>query len=113
MNTAYIFVIIILFSAINYSQINPTTSGTDSLAKLKQSILDTNRIKSNTYDTNLKTNVVAPDTNTKKILVQDSTAHVYNEYRGLLNDDPVYNKVDPLWKPIGKVIIQNVLLNLV
>jgi hypothetical protein len=112
MKTAYFFVIIILFSAINYSQINPSTSDRDSLAKLKQSILDTNRIESNTYDTNLKINVVAPDTNTKKILVQDSTAHLYNEYRGLLNDDTVYNKVDPLWKPIGKVVIQNVLLNL-
>jgi hypothetical protein len=112
MKTVYLLVIIILFSALHFAQIKPAISGPDSLTKLKKSILDTNRIKSNTYDTNLKTNVVAPDTNTKRILVQDSTAHLYNEYRGLLNDDTVYNKVDPLWKPMVKVVIENTLLNL-
>src|ERR1017187_10376860 len=89
---------------------NPTKP--DSLSKLKKEILDTNNLKNNVYDANIKSNVVAPDSNSKKILVKDSTAHLYNEYRGLLNDDPIYNKQAPLWQPIIKVVIQNTLLNL-
>lgn len=84
----------------------------DSLSTLKKEILDTNKLKTNTYDINIKSNVVAPDTNAKKILVKDSTAQLYNEYRGLLEDDPTYNKQAPLWQPIAKVVIQNTLLNL-
>jgi hypothetical protein len=79
---------------------NPTKP--DSLSKLKKEILDTNKLKNNIYDSNIKSNVVAPDTNSKKILVKDSTAHLYNEYRGLLNDDPIYNERTPLWQPIIK-----------
>jgi hypothetical protein len=37
----------------------------------------------------------------------------YNMYGDLLNDDPVYNKRTPLWNPVVKITIQNVLLNLV
>ncbi|MDR3609442.1 MAG: DUF3943 domain-containing protein [Ignavibacteriaceae bacterium] len=93
------------------SSSNPTNQ--DSLSKLKKTILDTNKLKNNIYDTNIKSNVVAPDTNSKKILVKDSTAHLYNQYRGLLNDDPIYNAKAPLWQPIFKVALQNTLLNLV
>ena len=89
---------------------NPTKP--DSLSRLKKEILDTNKLKNNIYDTNIKSNVVAPDTNSKKILVKDSTAQLYNEYRGLLNDDTIYNKRAPLWQPIIKVVIENTLLNL-
>ena len=95
----------------------------DTLAKLKDALQDTNEVKKYTpipdatkqhiEETNVKTNVVATDTTYKKILVQDSTAHVYNEYRGLLNDDPIYNKRAPLWQPIMKVLAQNTLVNLV
>ncbi len=99
------------------------TAPSDSSAKLKRALQDTNRIKQNTptfnpvkeaiADTNLKTNVVATDTNSKKILVKDTTAHIYNLYRGLLNDDPLYNKQYPWWQPALGVVVQNVLLNLV
>ena len=95
----------------------------DSLAKLKNALKDTNEVKKDTpipnaikqhiEETNVKTNVVPADSSYKKILVQDSAAHVYNEYRGLLNDDPIYNKKDPLWQPIAKVLIQNALVNIV
>ena len=95
----------------------------DTLAKLKNALKDTNEVKKDTpipdqakqrvEETNVKTNVVATDTSYKKILVQDSTAHIYNEYRGLLNDDPIYNKKAPLWQPIMKITIQNALVNLV
>jgi len=102
-----------MMSGLHYSQTKGSFIVPDSLTKLKQSILDTNRINSNPDDQNMKVNVVALDTSSKKILVQDSTAHIYNEYRGLLSDDPIYNVIDPLYKPIGKVVIQNVLLNLV
>ncbi len=37
----------------------------------------------------------------------------YNMYGDLLNDDPIYNKRAPLWNPILKITIENVLLNLV
>jgi len=95
----------------------------DTLAKLKNALKDTNEVKKATpipdaakqhvEETNVKTNVVPTDTSYKKILVQDSTAHIYNMYRGLLNDDPIYNKKAPLWQPIMKVLIQNTLVNLV
>jgi hypothetical protein len=95
----------------------------DTLAKLKNALKDTNEVKKDTpipdsvkqhiEETNVKTNVVPADSNYKKILVQDSTAHVYNEYRGLLNDDPIYNKRAPLWQPIVKTEVQNALVNLV
>ena len=95
----------------------------DSLSKLKDALKDTNEVKKDTpipnaikqhiEETNVKTNVVPTDTSYKKILVQDSTAHVYNEYRCLLNDDPIYNKKAPLWQPITKVLVQNALVNLV
>ena len=81
---------------------NNRFSELDSLTKLKDALKDTNEVKKDTpipnaikqhiEETNVKTNVVPTDTSYKKILVQDSTAHVYNEYRGLLNDDPIYNK---------------------
>ena len=95
----------------------------DTLAKLKNALKDTNEVKKDTpipdtikqhiEETNVKTNVVPTDTSYKKILVQDSTAHIYNMYRGLLNDDPIYNKRVPLWQPIAKVLIQNALVNIV
>ena len=108
-------------SAINVMQ-DRTPTPMDSLAKLKKALKDTNEVKKDTpipdaarqqfEETSVKTNVVATDTSYKKILVQDSTAHVYNMYRGLLNDDPIYNKKDPLWQPIAKILGQNTLLNL-
>ena len=95
----------------------------DTLAKLKKALKDTNEFKKDTpipdatkqhiEETNVKTNVVATDTSYKKILVQDSTAHIYNMYEGLLNDDPIYNKRAPLWQPVMKILGQNTLLNLV
>ncbi len=95
----------------------------DTLAKLKNALKDTNEVKKDTpipdatkqhiEETNVKTNVVPTDSSYKKILVQDSTAHIYNMYRGLLNDDPIYNKRAPLWQPILKVSVQNALVNLV
>jgi hypothetical protein len=100
-----------------------SSSGPDTLAKLKEALKDTNEVRKDTpipnknkqhiEETNVKTNVVPTDSSYKKILVQDSTAHVYNEYRGLLNDDPIYNTKAPLWQPIMKVLIQNTLVNLV
>jgi|CZKP01.1.fsa_nt_gi hypothetical protein len=96
----------------SYSDSSSNPANPDSLSELKKEILDTNKLKNNIYDANIKSNVVAPDSNSKKILVKDSTAHLYNEYRGLLNDDPIYNKQAPLWQPIIKVVIQNTLLNL-
>jgi hypothetical protein len=74
---------------------NPTNP--DSLSRLKKEILDTNKLKNNVNDANIKSNTVIPDTTSKKILVKDSTAHLYNVYRGLLNDDPIYNQQAPLW----------------
>ena len=95
----------------------------DTLAKLREALKDTNEVKKETpipnankqrtKETDVKTNVVPTDTSYKKILVQDSTAHIYNEYRGLLSDDPLYNKKAPLWQPIMKIEIQNALVNLV
>jgi hypothetical protein len=70
-------------------------------------------IQQHIEETDVKANIVPVDTNYKKILVQDSAAHNYNMYNGLLNDDPVYNKRAPLWQPITKVLVQNVLVNLV
>src|ERR1035441_649619 len=96
----------------SYSDSSSNPANPDSLSELEKEILDTNKLKNNIYDANIKSNVVAPDSNSKKILVKDSTAHLYNEYRGLLNDDPIYNKQAPLWQPIIKVVIQNTLLNL-
>ena len=97
--------------------------GPDTLAKLKEALKDTNEVrkdtpipdknKQRTKETDVKTNVVPTDTTYKKILVQDSIAHIYNEYRGLLSDDPLYNKKAPLWQPIIKVLAQNTLVNLV
>jgi hypothetical protein len=102
----------LLFSTSLYAQ------STDTNAVLKRDIQDTNRmlkkkeIRHGDLDSNLKTNRVPVDTNSKKILVKDTTAHIYNMYRGLLKDDPIYNKKDPLWEPIVKIATQNVLLNL-
>lgn len=95
----------------------------DTLAKLKKSLKDANEVKKETpildakkertRETDVKTNVVPTDTTYKQILVQDSSAHIYNEYRGLLSDDPIYNKKAPLWQPILKILAQNTLVNLV
>jgi hypothetical protein len=63
-------------------------------------------------DTNIKVLVVPIDTNSKKILVKDTSAHEANQYTGLLNDDPIYNKKYPWWQPALKIVLQNVLLNL-
>ena len=111
-----------LKSVIRSAQ-DTTPSRPDSLAKLKKALKDTNEVKKDTpladpakqqfNETNVKTNVVPTDTSYKKILVQDSTGHVYNMYRGLLNDDPIYNKRAPIWQPILKVLVQNTLVNLV
>jgi hypothetical protein len=100
-----------------------SSSGPDTLAKLKEALKDTNEVRKDTpipnknkqhiEETNVKTNVVPTDSSYKKILVQDSSAHIYNEYRGLLNDDPIYNTKAPMWQPIIKVLGQNVLVNLV
>ena len=49
-----------------------------------------------------------PDT--VKISSKDTVK--YNMYGGLLNDDPVYNKRDPFWKPLLKITLENALLNL-
>ncbi len=106
-----------------YQMISTDHFRLDTLAKLKNALKDTNEVKKDNpspdstkqhiEETNVKTNVVPTDTSYKKILVQDSTAHIYNMYRGLLNDDPIYNKKAPLWQPIMKVLIQNTLVNLV
>jgi len=63
-------------------------------------------------DTNIKVLKVPVDTNSKKILVKDTSAHLENLYHGLLNDNPVYNHLYPWWQPTLKVVLQNVLLNL-
>jgi hypothetical protein len=106
-----------------YQMISTDHFRLDTLAKLKNALKDTNEVKKDNpspdstkqhiEETNVKTNVVPTDTSYKKILVQDSTAHIYNMYRGLLNDDPIYNKRAPLWQPIMKILIQNTLVNLV
>lgn len=72
----------------------------------------TKKVKIVPQDTNLKVEKVPIDTNSKKILVKDTTGHEYNQYKGLLNDDPIYNKRHPWWQPALKVVLQNVLLNL-
>lgn len=64
-------------------------------------------------DSNVKSLNVAVDTNAKKILVKDTSAHVENQSHGLLNDDPIYNKRFPWWEPALQVVAQNVALNLV
>src|SRR5882724_2934703 len=74
---------------------------------------DDKKVKIVPQDTNIKVLEVPIDTNSKKILVKDTSAHEYNLYRGLLNDDPVYNKKYPWWQPALGVVAQNVLLNLV
>src|SRR5436305_1947548 len=68
------------------------------------------KIKINQQDTDIKALVVPVDTNSKKILVKDTVVHIYNTYRGLLNDDPVYNKREPIYSPILKVVAENVWL---
>ncbi|HEY3388862.1 MAG TPA: DUF3943 domain-containing protein, partial [Prolixibacteraceae bacterium] len=113
MKIMYILVLLVLVSPLYLAENNSTPVILDSLNKLKKTILDTNRLKDNVNDTNIKSNVVEADTNSKKILIQDSTAHLYNAYRGILNDDTVYNKMSPVWQPIFKVALQNTLLNLV
>ena len=111
------------FSLLLITELNAqVTAPVDSAKKLKQALQDTNRMKQNApvtnpvkqaiADTNVKSKVVAVDTNSKKILVKDTTGHIYNLYRGLLNDDPIYNKRHPWWQPALKVVLQNVLLNL-
>ncbi len=113
MKIIYFLVLLLLTSELQQAQNKTAPVATDSLSRLKKEILDTNKIKNNVNDSNIKANVVEPDTNSKKILVKDSTAHLYNVYRGLLNDDPLYNKQAPVWQPIFKVVLQNTLLNLV
>ncbi|MDP4219100.1 MAG: DUF3943 domain-containing protein, partial [Bacteroidota bacterium] len=89
--------IFLLFSAVSYGQVtNP----------------ETGKVKVVPQDTNVKVLNVPVDTNSKKILVKDTLAHLYNQYHGLLNDDPIYNKKYPWWQPALKVVAQNVLLNL-
>ncbi|MEP7235703.1 MAG: DUF3943 domain-containing protein [Ignavibacteriota bacterium] len=58
-------------------------------------------------DTNIKALKVPVDTNSKKILVKDTSAHVENQYHGLLNDDPIYNKKEPFTTPMLKVLLEN------
>jgi hypothetical protein len=58
-------------------------------------------IKENTASSTDTTNSLAPD------------SMKYNMYGGLLNDDPIYNKKLPIWKPVIQIVIQEVLLNLV
>src|SRR5579872_1039560 len=70
------------------------------------------KVKVVAQDTNVKVMNVPVDTNSKKILVKDTLAHENNQYHGLLNDDPVYNKKYPWWQPALRVVLQNVLLNL-
>lgn len=95
----YIVLFSLLFSALLHAQV-PTPKDT------------ANKIKIVTQDTNIKVLQVPIDTNSKKILVKDTLAHEYNQYRGLLNDDPVYNKKYPWWEPALLVVAQNVALNL-
>ena len=67
--------------------------------------------KINRYaDSVIKPNT-ASSTDTTNILAPDSMK--YNMYGGLLNDDPIYNKKLPVWKPVVQIVIQEVLLNLV
>jgi hypothetical protein len=73
---------------------------------------DANKVKVIVQDTNIKVLNVPIDTNSKKILVKDTLAHEFNEYRGLLRDDPIYNRRYPWWQPALKVGLQNLLLNL-
>jgi hypothetical protein len=96
-----IAVCILLFSTILYAQGAPQSADTSS------------KIKIVAQDSNVKSLNVAVDTNAKKILVKDTSAHEANQYHGLLNDDPVYNKVYPWWQPALGVTMQNVILNLI
>src|SRR6185312_13304626 len=134
MKIFYVFALSLLWATALYAQApapsktpipKPSTSvsAPDTNTKLKQALQDTNKINNEIqkpseveqaiHDTNVKSNVVVTDTNSKKILVKDTTAHLYNQYRGLLNDDPLYNPKAPIWQPIAKVALQNILLNLV
>jgi hypothetical protein len=71
---------------------------------------ESERVKITPQDTNIKVLVVPIDTNSKKILVKDTSAHEANQYTGLLNDDPVYNKKEPFTSPMLKVMIENAVL---
>jgi hypothetical protein len=109
--------------SVNSSLMDTIPPRMNKLDKLKEALKDTNEVrkdtpipdakKERTKETDVKANVVPTDTTYKQILVQDSSAHIYNEYRGLLSDDPLYNTKAPLWQPIMKVLGQNVLVNLV
>lgn len=72
----------------------------------------TQKVRIIAQDTNVKVLNVPIDTNSKKILVKDTLGHENNQYHGLLNDDPVYNKRYPWWEPALQIIAQNVALNL-
>jgi hypothetical protein len=87
-----IFLILLLTGGILYAQ-NPE-----------------NKVRIVPPDSNIKANIVPEDTNSKKILVKDTLGHIYNMYRGLLNDDPVYNHREPVFSPIEKVFMENAFL---
>jgi len=70
------------------------------------------KVKVVVQDTSIKIEKVPIDTNSKKILVKDSSAHEENQYHGLLDDNPIYNHRYPWWQPALRVVLQNVLLNL-
>src|SRR6185295_12488861 len=95
--------IILLFSLIIASAAHAQVGTPDPSAQ---------KVKVVPQDTNVKVLNVPIDTNSKKILVKDSNAHEENQYKGLLNDDPIYNHRYPWWQPALKVMLQNLLLNL-
>jgi len=94
----------IIFFSVLFSPVSP--------AQVVKNDPNANKVKIVEQDTNIKALKVPVDTNSKKILVKDTLAHTYNQYRGLLNDDPVYNRKYPWWQPALKIVLQNVLLNL-
>src|ERR1035438_4816053 len=51
----------------SYSDSSSNPANPDSLSELKKEILDTNKLKNNVYDANIKSNVVAPDTNSTRL----------------------------------------------
>ncbi len=122
MKNIFLLVLFVFVPLFLHAQRKPAAKP-DSLARLTKALKDTNAVekkevnpnpeKERIKEANVKTNVVAPDSTYGKILVQDSTGHIYNMYRGLLHDDPIYNPKKPLWQPIMKVLVQNALVNLV
>ncbi|MCX6257421.1 MAG: DUF3943 domain-containing protein [Bacteroidia bacterium] len=96
MKTLYIFAFLLFSSAFLYSQL-PVKADT---IKPEKGNVDKQLEKINDRKVNLHSDVKGNEP--KKSRLIDTT--VYNRYGDLLNDDTVYNKKYPIWKPVADIL---------